>query len=38
VWPGERQVQQVERDEREPGEQEWALEPGEALAEPAVRW
>ena len=33
VGPGEREVEQVERDEREPGEQERALEPGEALAE-----
>ena len=36
VGSGEREIEQVERDEGEAGEQERALEPGEARAEPAV--
>ena len=32
----ERQIEEVERDEGQAGEQERALEPGEARAEPAV--
>ena len=37
VGAGERQVEQVERDEREPGEQERALEPARRCSAPAVR-
>ena len=37
VGAGEREIEEVERDEGEAGEQERALEPGEARAEPAVR-
>ena len=36
VGAGERQVKQVERDEREPGEQQRALEPCEAFPQPAL--